>query len=175
MERAIVRAGRRDPEAQALRQQLVDAAILLLAASFQYSCRELHTEAARFLAARVADERLSRVVEEALLTGRALARGNAHPRTLTDDFRRLDIDLWDELDQRDSRNKLRRSHLVDMNRWRNAIAHGDFDPAVQDPLGQAGRSLASLRTWRHSCSALLHELDAVVKQRLTELAGSRPW
>ena len=161
----------------ASRQQLTDAYLMLVAAHFQFYCRSLHTEAVRFAAAQVVPPALSRLVEESLISGRRLDRGNAQPAALAADFERLGLQLWRNLVQLDSRNRDREQRLHQLNGWRNAVAHQDFDrsPAAAAAAAGAGRSLSQVRGWRQSCSALASQLDIVVGHHMTRMTGRRPW
>jgi hypothetical protein len=177
MEAAIRTVCGSGPAERAMRRQLVDAAIVLLAGHFQGCCRELHTEAAGFMAGCVRPAITSNLVHTLLLHQRALSRGNAHPAALAADFARLGVDVWDELGRRNPRNAVRRLRIEQLNVWRNAIAHQDFAFSNSQTATTSGmaRDWRSLRIWRHSCSALVHELDAVVKRHLTGLADEPPW
>jgi hypothetical protein len=168
---AAVRASPR-----ALRQQLVDAYILLLAGQFQLYCRRLHDEAVGIAAAHVRPAGAAVILDE-LGINRRLDRGNAHSAALRDDFRWLDAHLWTELARLDRRNELRRTHLDQLNVWRNAIAHQALPPAGPQAVTAAGtaRTLRWARVWRANCSALAHQLDQFVKRRLNTMLGIRAW
>jgi hypothetical protein len=164
------------PEQRAVRLQLVDAGIVLLAGHFQRYCRDLYGEAASFLAAQVQSGSASAVVHDVFLVNTALARGNARPQALQADFNRFGFDVWIALKQHDGRDEGRRDRLAELVTWRNAVAHQNLQTGQPAPSHTGvGRNLRTLRMWRHVCSALAHDLDAVVKHRLTTLAGRRPW
>jgi hypothetical protein len=156
-------------------QQINDAYLVLLAAHFQQFCRDLHTEAAEFLAASA--PRIRGVVRDALLARRTLDRGNAAPSALGADFGRLGLELWAKLDARDKRNAARRIRLQQLTTWRNAIAHQDFqfEPAVAARLAGTRRTLAFARHCRSACEVLARELDAVVGTHLHAVVGTPPW
>jgi hypothetical protein len=107
-----------------------------------------------------------------MLEGRKLDRGNANPSNLGADFGRFGFDFWDTVRTRDARNERRQAALGTLSAWRNAIAHGDFDPALTPtpPL-----HLSAVRAWRSACGSLAIEFDHVVAEQLTVLVGSRPW
>lgn len=154
-------------------RQLNHGYTVLLAAEFQGYCRELHTEAVTFFSDRL--PLLQRdVVARALVLNRQLDRGNASPATLGSDYARLGINWWRAVD--DDANPdgpaLRRV-LDELNNWRNAIAHNDFDPAR---LGGTIRlMLASVRGWRQACNRLAGIFDRILADHLQSQTGQRPW
>jgi len=177
MDAAIRLAGGSGGVERAMRRQLVDAAIVLLAGHFQLCCRELHGEAARFLSNCARQAAVSEVVGKLFLNRRSLSRGNASSAALADDFGRFGIEVWRELVQHDPRNVRRRERLDQLNVWRNAIAHQDLHLTAgrASIVGATRRDVRSVRTWRHTCSALAHNLDTVVKRHLIRVADGRPW
>ncbi len=63
---------------------------------------------------------------------------------------------------------------MELNDWRNAIAHDDFD----DPARLGGSTvlhLARVKKWRAACNALARSFDEVMRQYLAKLNGSPPW
>ena len=168
---AAVRASER-----VVRQQLVDAYILLVAGHFQLYCRSLHDEAVGVAAGCVRPAGAVAIVNE-LVRGRLLDRGNAQPSALAADFRWLDEELWSELVKLDARNRPRRERLDQLNVWRNAIAHQALPLSSGNAAKAAGtaRTLRWTRVWRANCSALARQLDSFVKVKLTAMLGSPPW
>ncbi len=161
----------------AARQQLTDAYVLLLAGQFQLYCRELHDEAATFLAAQITSALLAAVVEQSLVKGRRLQRGNAQPDALETDFARVGVSLRSELLAADPRNRDRLLRLQELNAWRNAIAHQDLKPGPGQVATVTGRrrTLKDVHSWRANCSALAQQIDSVVGLRLLSVTGCRPW
>ncbi|HXM58211.1 MAG TPA: hypothetical protein VOB72_22620 [Candidatus Dormibacteraeota bacterium] len=154
----------------------MDAGIVLLAGHFQRYCRDLYGEAVDFLVAQVQLSAASGLVRDAFLVRTALSKGNAHPQSVDMGFRRFGFEIWTALEQHDRRNVGRRQRLADLNRWRNAIAHQDLHRGQPLPsVAGVGRNMQTLRLWRHTCSALAHDLDTVVKQRLNTVAGRQLW
>jgi hypothetical protein len=155
-------------------QLVCDAYIVLLAARFQAFCRDLHTEAAETIAASTPHVDL---VMKAFRHGRHLDRGNATPAAIGADFRRLDIELWPTLTRWDWRTPMRRRRLEQLNAWRNAVAHHDFDlpTSVRATVVGTRRSLAFVRSCRACCSVLARQFDGVVEMRLWHRLGHRPW
>jgi hypothetical protein len=177
LEAAVRRARASSAADRALRQQLVDAYIVLLAGHFQRFCRELHGQAAECLVGNVGPPAAQTLVRDLIVTGRALSRSNATAAALGGDFGRVGMKLWSTLLERQARNSLRRRRLEQLNAWRNAIAHQDHKPDHGRLAAVAGtdRSLRWATVWRANCSALARELDVAVSQHLTNLVGSRPW
>jgi hypothetical protein len=103
-------------------RQLNRGYILLIASEFQGACRDLHSEAAAFVAAQ-APPNIRAVVERNLTRSRALDRGNANPGNIGSDFAALGVELWPKVALRDQRNPGRRRNVERLNVWRNAIAH----------------------------------------------------
>jgi hypothetical protein len=114
------------------------------------------------------------VLGDLLMERPALARGNATYQTLRSDFMRTDLDIWEALERRDQRNLDRMRRINQLSTWRNAVAHQDVPPPSSAQLIRGtDRDVRSLRTWRHSCSALVHDIDAVVNHHMIVLAGRR--
>ncbi len=59
-----------------------------------------------------------------------------------------------------------------MNKWRNAIAHQDFDP---NELGGTTVHISYVRYWRNVCNRLATDFDEVLRVYLTTLTGTNPW
>jgi hypothetical protein len=145
---------------------------VLLAAEFQGFCRELHDESVAVLKAAVPPS-FQRMVGAEFSLFRQLDRGNANPNTLRADFNRFDLDLWPAVDALNPRGPLLRRLLEEMNAWRNAIAHSDFDPVRLG--GTMSLPIRRVRRWRSACHRLARCLDRVLGDRLQQLTGVRPW
>ena len=73
----------------------------------------------------------------------------------------------------DQRNARRHDYLEEMNAWRNAIAHQDFDPAK---LGaRTTVRLVVVQQWHSSCDALAGTFDEVMRVYLSTIVGASPW
>ncbi len=153
-------------------RQLNQAYALLLAAEFQGFSRELHTEAVGHLVA-VVPPSMQQIVRGEFAWSRGLDRGNANPMTLGTDFRRLGLDLWKTVDAVDARGPALRRRLDELNAWRNAIAHSDFDAAKLG--GRITLAVAVVRRWRRACQLLAATLDRVVADHIRDVTGNRPW
>jgi hypothetical protein len=102
-----------------------------------------------------------------------LDRGNPNPGNIGSDFNRFGLAFWHEVDHQDSRNAARQVLLVELNEWRNAIAHQDFNPAV---LGGSTRlPLVQVKAWRNACHGLAIAFDTVMHDWLQSLTGTAPW
>jgi hypothetical protein len=108
-------------------EQLNWALTLRLAAEFQGFARELHDAAVDHLVVVVAggNAGLATVLQAGMTTRRQLDRGNASPETLEEDYRRLGLRLWLDLQAASSRVPAWRANLAVLNETRNAIAHAD--------------------------------------------------
>ena len=153
-------------------QQINYAYASLLSSHCQGFCRDLHSESVEHIVA-VAPVQLQELVQAELIRNRILGRGNPHPGAIGSDFNRLGVDFWTEVDALDARNIRRRELLQELNDWRNAIAHQDFDPAV--PGGLPALRLAKARAWRRAINALARHFDKAMYNYLYALLGAAPW
>lgn len=153
-------------------EQINHAYAVLLSSQFQAFCRDLHSEAVDHMVSSVTPVPMQHVLRVRLLENRFVDRGNPTPGNLGSDFGRLGLVLWDALYADDARNTERRASLEELNAWRNAIAHQDFDPAR---VGTNGLRLARVNGWRQRCSQLARCLDRVLRDHVATLAGSSPW
>jgi hypothetical protein len=101
-----------------------------------------------------------------------LDRGNPNPGNIGADYNRLGLLFWDEVLSVDIRNKGRQDRLEELNKWRNAIAHQDFDPMV---LGTTTLRLRDVRQWRNACNQLATRFDEVMRGWLETANGVSPW
>jgi hypothetical protein len=154
-------------------QQVNQACAVLLAAQFQGFCRDLHAECVDHLvAAMTPSPELQGLALLEFTRGRQLDRGNAHPGNLHNDFSRLGIDFWPQVEAYDARVLAARAHLVVLNDWRNAVVHQDFNPAR---LGGETLRLGQVRRWRRSCQRLARAFDEVLRRHLEGLTATSPW
>jgi hypothetical protein len=145
---------------------------VLVASQFQGFCRDLHTECVNHLAAAITIPGLRAIVRAEWLWSRQLARGNATAASIGSDFGRLGVDFWIEVDAYDPGCVGRRVLLGDLNAWRNAIAHQDFNPAL---VGNAALRLTAVRRWRRACGGLAVAFDEVMRRHLRTVTGLSPW
>jgi hypothetical protein len=172
IEAAHAAVGGQGPGRRYATQQINQAYAVLLSSQFQRFCRDLHSEIAGFLAARVTDGKIRRILYAELTRGRKLDAGNPNPGNIGSDFERFELDLWPKV-QATPRNNVRKKHLETLNAWRNAIAHQDFNPAKLG--GRTELRLQDVRVWRTACSGLAVEFDRAAFSHLTTISGSPPW
>lgn len=153
-------------------QQINRGYAVLLASEFQGFCRNLHSECAEcIIAATPAD--LQEVIRQQFLWGRQLDRGNAQSAAIGSDFGRFGIAFWDDVYSLHALHRRRRELLDELMRWRNAIAHNDFDPAhfPADPV----LHLPAVRQWRSALNGLCRAFDTVMRNHLTTMLRAPPW
>jgi len=102
-----------------------------------------------------------------------LARGNAQPGSIGADFGRLGIPLWDEVDALDAGGPARRKVIDQMNEWRNAIVHDDYDWSKLGGLKDLDPK--TIRSWRRACHHLAPTLDGVTGRYIKLMTGNPPW
>src|SRR4051794_33196955 len=134
-------------------QQINRAYAVLLASQFQGFCRDLHSESVDYLVATMTPGPMRPIIRADMTRGRRLDRGNAQPDSIKDDFGRLGIDLWKEVLTHDQQCASSRALLEELNRWRNAIAHHDFDPSRLG--GTIILRLTQVRKWQGACDRLV--------------------
>jgi hypothetical protein len=155
-------------------QQINRAYAVLLASQFQGFCRDLHSESVDHIMAALAPTTSMRMIIKSELTrGRKLDSGNAQPGNLGEDFKRLGIDLWDEVYNLDASNKGRNVLLEDLNKWRNAIVHQSLDSSKLG--GTTALRLNEVRRWRVTCDRLATSFDEALRAHLQGLTGTSPW
>ena len=154
-------------------EQINHAYTVLLASQFQGYCRDLHSECVDCMARAVASAVLQPVMRAVFVLGRSLDRGNANPGAIGADFNRFGIDFWARVYADNRGNDRRRELLEDLNAWRNAIAHQDFDPAKLG--GTTTLHLAQVRRWRRACNKLAQSFDNVMHKHLFAVTAAAPW
>ena len=145
---------------------------VLLASQFQGFCRDLHTECTYQIVQQVPPA-LRNVLQGELVRDRKLDRGNANPGNIGADFARLGLRIWDRAKVLDRRNEARKQLLDELNEWRNAIAHQDFDPSKFGP--RPTLRLSDVNGWRQACNQLARAFDMVTRTHLDGLLGLPPW
>ncbi|MFL5542462.1 MAG: hypothetical protein ACJ8J0_25975 [Longimicrobiaceae bacterium] len=155
------------------RQQINQAYVVLLSSQFQRFCRDLHSDAADFLAGQPAFTNLAPLLTASLSHARRLDTGNPNPVSIASDFNRYGIEIWTLAGKRNSRTHRRRERLEALNRWRNAIAHHDFrSPHLE---GRETVRISEVRSWRAACDGLAIDFDAVMRIYLKATCGVAPW
>jgi hypothetical protein len=151
--------------------QLNRAYTIVVASEFQGFCRELHDEAALFLANRIGGSQHRNLLAALFTQRRQLDRGNAQPDNLEQDFGRLGMNFWSEVAKVDARNTARKAVLEELNKWRNALVHSD-------PSKLQGGDVVWLRDvqgWRRTCEMLAPGFDEAVARHCLLVVGARPW
>lgn len=153
-------------------QQINRAYAVLLASEFQGFCRDLYSECMDHVVA-TAPPATQGVIRTQFLWGRALDRGNPHSGVIGSDFGRFGVPFWDAVYALHAVNERRREWLDELMRWRNAIAHHDFDPAIfgSNPV----LHLAEVRGWRSALNGLSLAFDTVMRDHLTGMLPAAPW
>jgi hypothetical protein len=174
IEAAHASVGGAGPGRRYATQQINQAYAVLLASQFQGYCRDLHTESVAHLMAFIQPPVLVRqLVEAGFIRGRQLDSKNAQPGSIGSDFGILGIQFWKEVDSHHPHNEHRRNELIEINKWRNAIAHQSFSEV--SPNATPALTLAQVRRWRSVCGALARSFDEVMGRYLQSLIGSAPW
>jgi hypothetical protein len=104
---------------------------------------------------------------------RRLDTGNPNPGNIGADFNRLGLSFWDLVEAENARNPSRKVALEELNVWRNAIAHQDFNPAKLG--GRTTLLLHEVRAWRNTCDGLARSFDNVMRVYLQAMTGAVPW
>lgn len=150
-------------------QQINYAYATLLSSQFQRFCRDLHSESIDHVVG-LAPADLQTLLRAEFVWNRSLDRQNPNPGAIGSDFNRLGVDIWTDVYALGARNHRRREILEELNRWRNAIAHQDFEPLA----GRRTLHLARVRRWRRAIDALARNFDRVLGRYLRSL-GAAPW
>ena len=112
-----------------------------------------------------------------LTNNRKLDSGNAHDGSIGSDFNRLGLAFLQEVDRRSRLNPRRRRKLSQLNAWRNAIVHQDFNfkPEVRALIGSTRPTLPYVRSCRRNCDFLAKEFDEAVGTYLASVAQRPIW
>jgi hypothetical protein len=153
-------------------QQINQAYAVLLASQFQGFCRDLHTECIDRLVPAV-PALLRPILRAELTQRRQLDEKNAQPGSIGADFNRLGLRFWDAVTLLNARNLNYQNGLEQLNAWRNAIAHHNFDPTKLG--GTTTLRLSRVRRWRLACSRLALAFDKVMRRHLQTVTGTLPW
>lgn len=154
-------------------QQINQAYAVLLSSQFQGFCRDLHSECADYFVQGIPAGLLRTSLRNVLVQHRKLMTGNPNPGNIGEDYNRFGLSFWDEVKNLDVRNQARQNRLVELNAWRNAIAHQDFDSAKLG--GTTVLHLRQVRGWRNACNQLANAFAEVMRVHLHEVNGVSPW
>lgn len=153
-------------------QQINRAYAVLLSGQFQAFCSELHSESADFIVAATPTA-LQELIRHQFSWARALDRGNPNAGNIGADFGRFGINFWPVVRAMHSSNEQRQRYLDELNTWRNAIAHQDFDPERLG--GTVVLQLRMVRQWRNALNHLARAFDRAMRTYLHGLLGVNPW
>lgn len=145
---------------------------MLLSAQFQGFCRDLHSECVDYFVQGILSVPLQKALRTLLLQNRKLDVGNPNPGNIGADFGRFGIPFWESVEKLDLRNEGRRDRLEQLNNWRNAIAHEDFNPTI---LRTSILRLERVGEWRNACYHLASCFDEVMRTLLQKINGVSPW
>lgn len=153
--------------------QINHAYTMLLSSQFQGFCRDLHSESVDHIVRVIHPKELRGIVRAEFTLHRKLDRGNPNPGNIGADFNRLGLLFWDHVRAQSRWNIGRTNHLTNLNDWRNAIAHQDFDPAKLG--GTIKLRLATVNQWRKACNQLANVFDGIMQNHIHQISGTHPW
>jgi hypothetical protein len=153
-------------------QHINQAYAVLLSSQFQGYCRDLHSECSDYLVQGITPALLRTACRNTMVQNRKLNQGNPNPGNLGSDFNRFGLVFWDVARNLDFRNQARQNRLEELNLWRNAIAHQDFNRAT---LGATALRLQMVRERRRACDRLATAFDEVMRQYIQSIVGASPW
>lgn len=164
--------------ARTLSDGLNRALVLQLAAEFQGFARDLHADAARALVTSLAPGSAPR--QEMLIVPyerhRRLARGNASPASLAEDFMLFGMELWPDLLRRHpTRGRQWHDRLVLLNDMRNGLAHADDQKVTRVLVAGWPLTLRSARRWRGTLDGLATGMDRAVSEHFSRHFGITAW
>lgn len=154
-------------------QQINQAYVVLLSSHFQRFCRALHTECVEHLIGAPQYAAVRLILYSSLVEGRKLNWGNANAGNIGSDYARLGLDIWSSVHAATPRSTQRQRKLEQLNVWRNAIAHHDFDKPRLG--GRRELTLSEVREWRRACNALALDFDRAARAYLIRITGQVPW
>lgn len=154
-------------------QQINHAYVVLLSSHFQQFCRALHTECVEHLIGAPQYAAIRLIVYNSLVYGRKLNWGNANAGNIGSDYAQLGLDIWSNVHAASPRSEQRQKKLEQLNLWRNAVAHHDFDKPRLG--GRRECTLSEIREWRRACNALALDFDRVARAYLIGVTGQAPW
>jgi hypothetical protein len=150
-----------------LAEESLRAYVLLLSGHFQGFCRDLYTECMLVFAAHVSPAHKA-TVQVQFTAELKLNSNNPTVETLRKDFERFGFALDFTLDPA---NGLRVTHLGQLNKWRNAVAH----QKATAPTGVPPLTLAAVQTWLAPCDGLATWLDGILYNEMRYILGVAPW
>ena len=150
-----------------LAEESLRAYVMLLSGHFQGFCRDLYTECGQLFTANVAPA-MQLAIQLQLVAELKLNNNNPTVETIRKDFERFAL----RLDFRtEPANAPRVTHLGQLNKWRNAVAH----QKAGAPAGVPPLVLAGVQSWRTSCDELATWLDGIMYNEMQQVFGIAPW
>lgn len=144
----------------------------LLSSQFQGFARDLHSECVNRIVSGVTGG-YQTILRTLLVRDRKLDKGNPNPGNLGSDFGRLGLEFWAAVRADYHQNERRQKMLEELNEWRNAIAHQDFDAAKLG--GTTALHLNTVRGWRRATNRLARSFDNVMRVHVHSLTNRNPW
>ena len=148
-------------------EESLRAYVMLLSGHFQGFCRDLYTECSQVITA-AAPVNLQFALQTQLAAEMKLESGNPTVEAIRKDFERFGFTLDFSLEPA---NGPRLTHIGQLNKWRNAVAHQKPAP----PAGVPPLTLAEVQGWRTSCDELAAWLDGFMYNKMSGILGSAPW
>lgn len=150
-----------------LAEESLSGYVMLLSGHFQGFCRDLYTECSQLLTATV-PATLQATIQSQCFADLKLNSNNPTVETIRKDFERFAFTLDFHSDPAIAP---RVTHLGQLNKWRNAVAHKKASP----PVGVPPLTLAAVQNWRNSCDGLATWLDGIMYRELQRILGTAPW
>jgi hypothetical protein len=165
--------GGTDPGRRYATQQINRAYATLLSSQFQGFCRDLHSECVDYILNAVNPPGLRNLLRAQFFWARSIDKGNPNPGNIGADFNRFGLKFWDAVKAEHALNGRRQEILGELNEWRNAIAHHDFNlPGLG---GRTTLHLPEVRDWRRAINRLAQAFDEVMRAHLQTLPGVSAW
>lgn len=155
-------------------EQLSWAAVLRLAAEFQGYVRDLHDNTADALVNHLSGPAVvTQAVRAAVKHHRRLETGNATREAIAQDFRRLRLDVLDDVVARhpESDRWLDTLHVV--HTARNGVAHAQPEK-IDRAVGFGSLRIDQVRHWHAALHELATALDAETGNAVARLTGGDP-
>jgi hypothetical protein len=140
---------------------------MLLSGHFQGFCRDLYAECTQIFTNSM-PAAAQATIQAQFTCEMQLDLKNPIKENIRKDFERFAFTLNFAADPA---NALRETHLGQLNKWRNAVAH----QKVSAPTGVPPLTLAAVQVWRTSCDGLAVWLDSIMHHELSRILGAAPW
>ena len=150
-----------------LAEESLRSYVMLLSGHFQGFCRDLYTECSQVLVLSLAAG-VQATVQSQFSAELKLNSFNPTVDTIRKDFERFGFTL--DFDAEPA-NSPRVTHLGQLNKWRNAIAH----QKASAPTGVPPLTLPAVQAWRVSCDGLATWLDSIMYNEMQRILGAAPW